>query len=314
MKLKDLLTIKDSRHRIPVTIGADESVSSAIQKLIEHDRGSLPVCNEKGELVGIITERDIVRKCFASSGAIGEMVIRDVMSPQVIKGTKQDDLDYAVSIMKEKRIRHIPIVDNNKVIGMISMRDLLGMLLEEYKVEVNYLSAVLEAAKIINSTLRTEEVLFAIVKTVTEETNAKGCSIMLLDITNKYLEHRYTYGLSDEYLHKGVIIADVLLEATMKGQPIMVPDVTKESRIQYPKEALKEGIASMLSIPLCLKGESLGVLRVYFSEKQEFSADTMKLLSTIAELSAIAIANAKMYDSLKKAHQVCMNELAYWQP
>jgi len=94
----------------------------------------------------------------------------------------------------------------------------------------------------------------------------------------------------------------------------VVPDVTKESRIQYPKEALKEGIASMLSVPLILKGESLGVLRAYFSEKQEFSDDTMKLLSAIAELSAIAIANAKMYESLKKAHQVCMNELAYWQP
>ena len=139
MKLKNLLSMKDTKYRIAVTVGPEETVSAAIQKLVEHDRGSLPVCNDKGELVGIITERDIVRKCFARSDAIEKIVIKDVMSQQVIVGTPEDDLDYAISIMKEKRIRHIPIVDNKNVIGMISMRDLLGIQLEECKTEVHYL-------------------------------------------------------------------------------------------------------------------------------------------------------------------------------
>ena len=139
MKLKDLLRMKDSKYRITVTVEPEETVSAAIQKLIEYDRGSLPVCNDKGELVGIITERDMVRKCFARSDAIEKITIKDVMSQQVIVGTPEDDLDYAISIMKEKRIRHMPIVDNKNVIGMISMRDLLGIQLEECKTEVHYL-------------------------------------------------------------------------------------------------------------------------------------------------------------------------------
>lgn len=65
----------------------------AIQKLIEHDIGSLPVCNDKGELVGIINERDIVRKCSNQKEAISKIRIRDVMSGDVVIGTLEDDVD-----------------------------------------------------------------------------------------------------------------------------------------------------------------------------------------------------------------------------
>ncbi len=138
MKLTDLLNTKDFKYRIVVTVGPDESVSAAVQKLVEHDRGSLPVCNDKGELVGIITERDIVRKCFARSDAFANIKVQDVMTKQVVIGSPEDDLDYAISVMKQKRIRHLPIVDDQKVLGMISMRDLLGVQLEETKAEIRY--------------------------------------------------------------------------------------------------------------------------------------------------------------------------------
>ena len=67
MKIRDLLKIKS---RPVITVVPNETVTAAIQKLVDNDRGSLSVCNDKGELVGIITERDIVRKCFARSAAI----------------------------------------------------------------------------------------------------------------------------------------------------------------------------------------------------------------------------------------------------
>jgi len=140
MKLGDLLNTKAFKYRVLVTIGTNETISAAIQKLIEHDRGSLPVCNDKGELVGIITERDIARKCLAHSDVFTKIKVKDFMSKQVIIGNPEDDLDYAISVMKQKRIRHLPIVDNQKVIGMISMRDLLGYRLEESQKQVHFLS------------------------------------------------------------------------------------------------------------------------------------------------------------------------------
>jgi CBS domain-containing protein len=135
MKMRDLLRIKS---RPVITVGPNETVVEAIHKLVEHDRGSIPVCNENGELVGIITERDIVRKCFVRSDALASIKIEEVMTKDVAIGTPEDDLDYAISVMKQKRIRHIPIVDSQKVVGIVSMRDLLDVQLGETKAEIRY--------------------------------------------------------------------------------------------------------------------------------------------------------------------------------
>ncbi len=135
MKIRDLLKIKG---RPVICIGPNETISAAIQRLVEHDRGSLSVCNDKGELVGIITERDIVRKCFTRTDSFANIKIQDVMTKQVAIGIPGDDLDYAISVMKQKRIRHLPIVDNQYVVGMISMRDLLDVQLGETRAEIRY--------------------------------------------------------------------------------------------------------------------------------------------------------------------------------
>lgn len=138
MKLRDLLNIKEFKYRAVIIIRPEESISMAIEKLVEYDKGSLPVCNEKGELVGIITERDIVRKCFNHAESTAMLQVKDVMTQEVAIGHPDDDLEYAISVMKQKRIRHLPIIDNQQVIGMISMRDLLGVQLEETKAEIRY--------------------------------------------------------------------------------------------------------------------------------------------------------------------------------
>lgn len=133
MKIRDLLRVKG---RPVITIRPTDSVAAAIKKLAEYDRGSIPVCNEKGELVGIITERDIVRKCFMDK--LSNIRIEDVMTKGVAIGAPEDDLDYAISVMKQKRIRHLPIIDQQQVVGMISMRDLLDVQLDETKAEIRY--------------------------------------------------------------------------------------------------------------------------------------------------------------------------------
>lgn len=138
MKLGDLSKNKDLKLRTAITVKPQESIAAVIQKLTEHDLGSAPVCNETGELMGIITERDIVRKCFGKDS--GKIKVQDVMTRDVVIGKPEDELDYAIAAMKQARIRHIPIVEEKKVVGMISMRDLLGIRLEESITEIRYLS------------------------------------------------------------------------------------------------------------------------------------------------------------------------------
>lgn len=133
MKIKELL-----KNRPVITIGPDDTISEAVQKLVEHNRGSLAVANDKGELMGIITERDIVRKCFSRIDGCDLIKVKNIMTKEVVIGTLEDDVDYAVMAMKDKRIRHLPIVENKKVVGMVSMRDLLDVQLANCKVEVRY--------------------------------------------------------------------------------------------------------------------------------------------------------------------------------
>ncbi|MFC1945924.1 CBS domain-containing protein [Chloroflexota bacterium] len=138
MKIRDLLKMTDFENRVVVIVRQNQTVSEAVNKLIENNRGSLPVCNDTGELVGIITERDIVRKCFVHGGDLNNINIGDIMTEQVAICIPEDDLDYAIEVMKRKRIRHLPVVDNQKIVAMVSMRDLFGVQYEGAKAEIRY--------------------------------------------------------------------------------------------------------------------------------------------------------------------------------
>jgi CBS domain-containing protein len=139
MIIRDMLKVMGFKSQALLTVGPDESVLAAIKKLAEHNKGALPVCNDKDELVGIITERDIVRKCFAGGVDFTDKKIMDIMTKQVAVATLDDDLDYAINTMKKERIRHLPIAEGKKVLGIISMRDILGFQYEENKTEIKYL-------------------------------------------------------------------------------------------------------------------------------------------------------------------------------
>lgn len=141
MKLGELLKLEAFRNRTLVSAEPNETVLSAIKKLSEHDRGSLPVCDNAGQLVGIISERDIVRKALGFPGvSMQRLSVSDVMSTQIVIATPEDDLSYAIMVMKEKRIRHLPVVEGLRVVGMISMRDLLGIQVEECQAQIRLLS------------------------------------------------------------------------------------------------------------------------------------------------------------------------------
>jgi CBS domain-containing protein len=139
MNIRDMLKATGFKSQSLLTVGPDEFVLAAIRKLSEHNKGALPVCNDKDELVGIITERDIIRKCFAGGDDFTNKKIMDIMTKQVAIATLDDDLDYAINTMKKEKIRHLPIAEGKKVLGIISMRDILGFQYEETRTEIKYM-------------------------------------------------------------------------------------------------------------------------------------------------------------------------------
>lgn len=150
----------------------------------------------------------------------------------------------------------------------------------------------------ISGTLDLKEVLGRLAQNATEVMNAKGCSVRLWDKTHSRLEVGAAYGLSKEYLQKGPVDADRSLIEALKGKPVSVADVTKDTRVQYPEEAKREGIASMLGVPLVFKEEIIGTLRIHMARLHDFSKEEEEFVSAIASTVGIAIANAMAYKKL----------------
>jgi len=139
MKIRDFLKI---RSRPTITIRADETIHVALQKLVENNIGALPVCDEDGMLLGIVSERDLLKDCFRRNSSFHSIKVKDVMTKDVAVGYLEDDLDYAARVMKKKRIRHLPIVVGQKLESIVSIRDIVDMQLGEAEAEIRYIGLI----------------------------------------------------------------------------------------------------------------------------------------------------------------------------
>ena len=173
--------------------------------------------------------------------------------------------------------------------------------------EERYFDSFREVVKAVNSTLDRQEVLHLLVKNVTQVMDLKGSAIRLLDPRKRTLELVASYGLSKKYLNKGSVDADKSIADAMEGKTISVYNVIEDPRAQYPKEAEEEGIASIISVPLRIKGRVIGVMRLYTPEPREFSPEEINSAEALAEMGAIAIENAKMYEKIKRDYETLMS-------
>lgn len=111
-----------------VAVSPDETVDVAIARMLEADTNSVAVC-EEGRLVGIFTERDVLRLAGGGS-AFGGIRMRDVMTKHLFTVEPEDDVLAAARLMQEKRIRHLPVVQDGNVLGIVGIREVLRTLVE----------------------------------------------------------------------------------------------------------------------------------------------------------------------------------------
>jgi CBS domain-containing protein len=138
VKIGDILKKKGTNI---VTAGQRDSLSAASKLLNEHGIGVLLVVDNDGMPVGILSERDIVRE-FASQGPeSGSILVRDAMTADLIVGVPDDDLNYALSVMTQQRIRHLPILDEGKLAGLVSIGDVVKAQIAESETEIRYLNS-----------------------------------------------------------------------------------------------------------------------------------------------------------------------------
>ena len=118
------MTLRDVMTNPVIRIHPDESVSVAARMLTRYNIGILPVCGNDGRLQGLVTDRDLVIRCLASGRSPAATCVRDVMTSSVV--TVQPDMDtvLAAGLMGSRQIRRLPVVENGKLCGMVSLGDL----------------------------------------------------------------------------------------------------------------------------------------------------------------------------------------------
>lgn len=129
MKLAAVLAVKGTRV---FTIGADASVREAVATLAKNNIGALVVMPTSGAPVGIISERDIIRR-LAANEAVLDAKVSDLMSSPVLCGTSDDDLESVLRTMTTRRFRHLPVVDDGELVGMVTIGDLVNAQLNAFR-------------------------------------------------------------------------------------------------------------------------------------------------------------------------------------
>ena len=136
MKVKDILAMKGTEV---ITIGEDKSVYEAMETFAKHKVGSLLVIDNKGGIIGIIAARDVLMDVLEKCDKIKETKVQKIMTRKLIIGNPEDDIDYVQAVMTENRIRHLPIIENQKLAGLVSIGDVVKAQLKKYDVENKYL-------------------------------------------------------------------------------------------------------------------------------------------------------------------------------
>ena len=149
--------------------------------------------------------------------------------------------------------------------------------------------ALADMAKALNSDVTDSEKLHYLVKLAARALGVRGCSLMLLDAQKKRLFHTASHGLSDRYLRKGFIEAEKNLTEVKEGQIVTIIDTATDPLIQFREITRQEQITSILSIPVKIKQEVVGIIRAYSRIQREFTSIEEQFLTSVSNLVGVVL-------------------------
>ena len=290
----------------------DELVLSASRNPHNNEIGSIKL--KKGEgLAGWAAERK--KPISISSGAYKDKRFMSFAS------LPEDNYEAFLSV---------PILHKDEVIGVINIQhkqnneyhddqvqlifivaQYLGSAVQsalshrKVRIKTEQLDVLSKISNTITSDSYLKEILQLIVTMTAEMMNSKISSIMLHDDKKKELVIAATQSLSDDYRNKAPlkIGESVSGKAVREKKPISIPDVTKEPSYMYPDIAKKEGIVSMLSVPMMIKEKVVGVINSYKDHLHEFSTEEISILQSVANQAAVSIENTRLNEEIFKARE-----------
>jgi len=222
--------------------------------------------------------------------------------------------ELAVPLEIQGEMKGVINVDSDQVDAFTeSDEDLLGTLAleaalvvrntwlyEQVRSKAKLLETLVSVGQTVNSTLNLDDALSAITREATLLMEVKMCSLLLLDETGDWLSLKANYGAGKQYTQKPRLgVVDSLLGAVVRRKkPVQVADVKSSAQFRHIDVAREEGLVSLLSVPLIFSGQAIGTLNAYTSQAHSFSDEEVRILSAMADLSAIAIEKARLYERI----------------
>ncbi len=173
-------------------------------------------------------------------------------------------------------------------------------LYEQLRLKARLLETLARVGQTINSALNLDDALQVITREACLMMQAKMSSLLMLDESREWLELRASCGAGETYVQRPRLSADESLVGIVvrRRKPIQVENVQTSSRYQSTGLARQEGLVSLLSVPLIFAGEAIGALNIYTGHPYKFSNEEIRILSALAELSALAIEKARLYERI----------------
>ena len=123
----------------------EESVYTALQLLAQHEVGALMVMDHRGRLVGILSERDYTRKVALLGRSSKDTTVAEIMTPHVITVSPRTGTRACMALMSERKIRHLPVVEGDTVLGMISIRDIMDDIIADHEQTIAQLESYIHS-------------------------------------------------------------------------------------------------------------------------------------------------------------------------
>jgi len=139
-KVINILEGKGAKKNSVFSVEPDTIVYNAIEIMAEKNIGALLIC-ENGKLVGIFSERDYARKIILKGKSSKDTTIGELMTKDPVTVTPDSSIGYCMELMTNRRFRHLPVVDENKVIGVISITDVVRFIMEEQELTISHLQS-----------------------------------------------------------------------------------------------------------------------------------------------------------------------------
>lgn len=337
----NLQILRESAHQLSATL--DES--KIIELLLQQSTNAL---NAKGALVRMLApdgkeltlagsiglsqeyldkgtisleQSEIDRRAFKNEVVIIKDVTHEPQNSfQYLEAATQEGLKGLITVPLQVRERSIGILrvyldevellTKADILLLRTLADVCALTLEKIRLHLS----MLRISEALNSSLELDTMLKRVLEATVREMELKAASIRLLQPKQKVLRLVAAYGLSEAYLAKGEV--DVsrspVDQHALSGEVVILYDVEYETGFQYPEEAAREGIRSVLVVPLRVKDRTLGIMRAYSGRPRHFGEVAVHFLTSVTNLVGLAIENAQLYSALQDRYDDLKLDLADW--